>query len=58
MGLFRRNEGRNRMDGNDALTSYTPFLAQYSEIIELGDKVHGQCETRITEVDDETTDDN
>ncbi len=46
------------MDGKDSFTTYTPFLVQYSEAIDLGDKLHGQYETRITEVNDETTDDN
>lgn len=46
------------MDGKDTFTTYIPFLAQYSEAIEPGDKLHGQNETRITEVNAETTDDN
>lgn len=46
------------MDGKDNFTTYTPFLAQYSNVIEQGEKLHGQYETRITEVNDETTDDN
>lgn len=46
------------MVSEDPFTTYTPFLAQYSEVIEPGDKLHERCETRITEVNDETTDDN
>jgi hypothetical protein len=46
------------MDGKDTSTTYTPFLMQYSETIDPGDKLHGEYETRITEVNDETTDDN
>ena len=46
------------MDDKDTFTTYTPFLAQYSKVIEQGDKLYGQSETRITEVNDETTDDN
>jgi len=46
------------MDGKAAFTTYTPFLVQFSEIIEPGENLHGQYETRITEVDGETTDDN
>ena len=46
------------MDGKDTFTTYTPFLEQYSKVIEEEDKSHGQHETRITEVDAETTDDN
>lgn len=46
------------MDRKDNFLIYTPFLEQYSELLEEGGKSHGQNETRITEVNAETTDDN